>query len=128
MTFCPFRVLFQVPPESLLLPTIPMFSPSRITSSTPEFDPLDPVLTQVFNQAFEHNYQESVFPVVNDRSPNSSPPSLISISSSDEDLTKNYQDYDTTSVKAWREEAPDTQPASTPPKTPPLHNYRNKKC
>jgi hypothetical protein len=58
-------------------------------------------MAQVFNQAFEHNHQESVFPVVDDRSPNSLPPSLISISSSDKDLTKNYQDNDTTSVKAW---------------------------
>jgi hypothetical protein len=52
-------------------------------------------MTQVLNQAFEHNHQESVFPVVNNRSPNSLPPSLISISSSDKDLTKNYQDYNT---------------------------------
>jgi hypothetical protein len=69
------------------------------------------VMAQVFNRAFEHNHQESVFPVVDDRSSNSSPPSLISISSSDEDLTKNYQNYDTTSVKAWREETPDTPTA-----------------
>jgi hypothetical protein len=85
-------------------------------------------MTQVLNRAFEHNHQESVFPVINDRSPNSLPPSLMSISSSDEDLTKNCQDYNTRSVKAWQEETPSTQPASTPPQIPPLHNYKNKKC
>jgi hypothetical protein len=40
-------------------------------------------MTQVLIRAFEHNHQD-----------------LISISSSDEDLTRNYQDYNTTSVKA----------------------------
>jgi hypothetical protein len=35
----------EFPSKSLFLPTIPTFSPSGITSSTPEFDPLDPVLT-----------------------------------------------------------------------------------
>jgi hypothetical protein len=61
-------------------------------------------MAQVLNRAFEHNHQESVFPVIDNRSSNNSPPSLISTSSSDEDLTRNYQDYNTTPVKAWQEE------------------------